>query len=89
MYGGREDLVTLRAKNHLSGAVIDRFGGDVTLRRADGDSFDVTVRVTVSPHFFAWIIGFAPDMTVIAPDSVRAEMVGILEKSLLLYGKES
>lgn len=88
MYGGREELVTLRAKNYLSGAVIDRFGGGVTLRRADGDHFDVTVRVTVSVHFFAWIMGFAPDMTVIAPDTVRDEMVATLEKTLQLYGKE-
>ncbi len=79
MFGGREELVTLEAKESLAGVVIDRFGRSTTfIKTAFG--FRFSVRVIVSPTFFAWVMGFCEDMRIIEPLSVRGEMKDMLNK---------
>jgi predicted DNA-binding transcriptional regulator YafY len=84
MYGGREELVTLECKERLSGVIIDRFGKDVTMIPTDF-GFRVSVRVMVSPTFFAWVMGFAKDMRIISPASVIAEIKEKIEELLAVY----
>lgn len=85
MYGGKEENVTLRAKNALAGVVIDRFGGDITLF-PDGEGYFVFhPRVAVSPNFLSWVMGFGGDMQVLSPDSVRQEIKKLAENILLSY----
>lgn len=88
MYGGKSEAVTLRCKNDLARIVIDRFGRDITLRPEDDGYFLVTVRVYVSVHFLTWVMNFAPDMTVCAPEWVRRDMVSLLEQIKAQYTKE-
>ena len=40
MFGGEEELVRLRFKDHLIGVVMDRFGKDVTIFRKEGGYFE-------------------------------------------------
>lgn len=74
MYGGREELVTLECKENLAGVIIDRFGSEYTFFRT-GFGFKVSIRVMVSPNFFAWVLGFGNDMKILAPESVRRELL--------------
>ena len=85
MYGGREETVTLRCLDRFAGAIVDRFGHDVLLRPFAEGFFDVSVRVFVSVHLYAWIFGFTPDITIVSPDSVKEEFVRTASETLSLY----
>lgn len=87
MYGGREELVTLEFAESLAGVVIDRFGTEPTFIKSNF-GFKTTLRVMVSPNFYAWILGFGEKVRILAPDPVRREFCEILEKTIKLYKNE-
>jgi predicted DNA-binding transcriptional regulator YafY len=74
MFSGEEQAVRLRFENRLAGAVIDRFGKEVSLIPADPDHFTVHVTVSVSPRFFGWLAGFGDSASIEAPEHVRQQM---------------
>ena len=84
MFGGREELVTIEAKDYLAGSVIDRFGMSNTFIRSDF-GFRFSVRVMVSKTFFAWITGFGEDMKIIEPLLVKEEMKNFLKSVIKNY----
>ena len=84
MYGGREELVTMEFKDHLAGVVIDRFGSDPTFHKTDF-GFKISLRVMVSPTFFAWLLSFGENARIIAPENVRDELRERLERAIGLY----
>jgi predicted DNA-binding transcriptional regulator YafY len=84
MFGGREELVTLEAKEKLASAVLDRFGMQTTFFKTDF-GFRFSVRVIVSPTFFAWVMGFGEDMRIIEPLAVREEMKDMIERIISNY----
>lgn len=74
MFTGTEENVRLRFANRLVGAVIDRFGKDIMVI-PDGDThFTVTLKLAVSPMFYAWVFGFGLDAEILSPQAVRQEM---------------
>ncbi len=73
MYNGQEELVTLRCAERLAGVMIDRFGTDPTFF-PEGDTFRVTLRVMLSPNFYAWVMSFGADMQIVSPAYVREQM---------------
>jgi predicted DNA-binding transcriptional regulator YafY len=79
MYGGREELVTIECRETLAGAVIDRFGIEPTFTKTDF-GFKLSIRVMVSPTFFSWILGFGADMRILAPESVKSELISKLRE---------
>ena len=79
MYGGREELVTIECREKLAGVVIDRFGTDPLFVKTPF-GFKFSMRVMISPTFFAWLLGFGEDMRIVSPDSVREELLSTLEK---------
>lgn len=85
MFSGAELNVRLRFKNHLAGAVIDRFGKDVILTPDGEDAFCLTTQVAVSPQFLAWMFAFSSDAEVLSPESVRQQMETQLKATLSLY----
>ena len=87
MYGGREELVTLECRERLSGVIIDRFGTDPTFIRSDF-GFRVSLRVMISPNFFAWVLGFGKDMRIIAPEAVREELISRIKDTLEAYDEK-
>ena len=87
MYGGREELVTLECRERLSGVIIDRFGREPSLIRTDF-GFRVSLRVMISPNFFAWVLGFGGDMRIVAPDVVREELLMRLKETMEVYNEK-
>ncbi len=73
MFTGQDRLVKLRFTNDLAGAVIDRFGTDVMLVPDGDDHFTVTLELSVSPRFFAWLFGFGTGAEILSPDDVRED----------------
>lgn len=74
MFGGETERVTLRCKNDMAGAIIDRFGKDISLI-PDGDGyFSVTVEVFPSQQFLGWVIGLGSGVRIAAPESMVERM---------------
>ena len=73
MFTGQDTSVKLRMKNHLAGAVFDRFGMDVRLIPDGEEHFTVTLELAVSSQFFAWVYGFGTEAEIISPDAIRKE----------------
>jgi len=74
MYGGEEADVTLEGEARLVGVVIDRFGKDIPLVPLDGDRFEASVRVAVSPQFFGWVMGMGGGLRITGPEPVVRRM---------------
>ena len=84
MYGGREELVTFECREKLAGVMIDRFGTDPVFHKTDF-GFKFSMRVMVSPTFFAWVLGFGEDMRIISPASVREDLKDSLKRVYEYY----
>ncbi len=85
MYGGREELVTLECREKLAGVMIDRFGTAQTFHKTEF-GFKFSLRIMVSPTFFAWIMGFGDDIKILSPDKVSKELCEMLDRTRALYG---
>ena len=80
MYNGKEERVEMVFHNRMVDAVIDKFGKDVWLTKVDDWHFKVTVPVTVSPQFFAWVFGLGNYVTITGPENVVKQMKEMLDK---------
>ncbi len=70
MFGGTECNVGMEFDNSLIGAVIDRFGKDVPLRKSQNDGkFYVNTSVVISPHFYGWLFSFGTGARLVSPQS--------------------
>ena len=87
MYGGKEELVTLECKEKLAGVMIDRFGIEPTFIKTNF-GFKFTIRLLVSPTFFAWALGFGSDLRILAPLNVRQELKDMLSEITKNYQEE-
>ncbi len=85
MYGGKREDVTLLVANSLAGVIIDRFGTGVTLFPAEDGFFTVHVRISVSPTFLSWVLGFGKNMRILSPLSVREQLIALAEETILSY----
>lgn len=74
MFSGIEQTVRLRVANHLVGAILDRFGKDISIIPDGENYFTVSVEVVVSPQFFGWISGFGPEVVIAGPNDVVEQM---------------
>lgn len=86
MYGGEDTLVTLEFDERLVGAVIDRFGKDISII-PKGDRLRTSVRVMVSPTFFSWVFSFGGGISIASPEKVRDKYRARLETMLKEYEK--
>ena len=83
MYSGELQSVTMRFPNNMVGTVLDRFGREVTLMKADDRHFRITVPIAVSPQFYGWVFGLKNMVTIESPQSVvdgMKEMLTAVEK---------
>ena len=85
MYRGDKQPVTMRFTNDMVDAVMDRFGRDVLMLKADDRHFEMTAVVSVSPQFFGWVFGLGNKVEIIRPDDVREQMKDVLKQTLSKY----
>ena len=85
MFSGEVSLVKLRFSTGLIGVVIDRFGKDVRMIKEDEDWFVASIRVAVSPVFYAWLIQFGSRAQVLGPPKVRGEIRLLLGETMKGY----
>lgn len=82
MYGGEEMDVTLRCKHELVDQVVDKFGLNIELKNITDETFEVTVPVSLSGTFFAWVFQYAGKMTIAKPAKANNWYVGMLQDAL-------
>ncbi|MCL2827133.1 MAG: WYL domain-containing protein [Oscillospiraceae bacterium] len=71
MFAGEEETVTLRFARRLIGVVADRFGSDAfVVPDDDPDYFRLTVQISVSEQFFAWMFSFGREAKILSPPHV-------------------
>ena len=70
MFGGEEARVSLDAKDHIAGILIDRFGQDVRMIPKDNGTFTAYVDVTISPQFLGWVFSLGTDIRITGPENV-------------------
>lgn len=72
MFGGEQEMVTIRFENGLLDTVIDKFGvGFGAEYGADGENyFVVTTNVAVSEQFYAWLCGFGTKAKIVMPEDL-------------------
>ena len=88
MFSGEVERITLRFDDSLIGVVLDRFGKDAAISRADGESFFVTADVAVSPKLVSWIFEYGDRVKIIEPQSLVDELRRMAEESLSQYRAE-
>jgi len=85
MFGGDEDAVKLQFDNSLVNVVIDRFGKDVNLEKANEEYFNVRVNVAVSSTFLAWVFQFGNKVKILSPEGVVEKYKEMLRVNLENY----
>jgi len=85
MFGGKDEDVHLTCENYLAGVIIDRFGSEVPMRKADDEHFVVRVKVALSPQFYGWLTGIGNGVSITGPEYVRSEYKEYLEQILKNY----
>lgn len=84
MFGGEVTRVNLRCSNSLIGVMLDRFGVG-TILTPDGDFFEFSVEVAVSPVFLSWLMQFGSKITVLGPPAVIAQLQDLAREVLDVY----
>lgn len=83
MFGGEIRRVHIEFPNDKVGIFIDRFGKDITIRKAGQDRSMIAVDVAVSLQFFGWIFSLGSDVKITGPsdvvDKVKDSAKGFLE----------
>lgn len=98
MYNGKDEQVTLRCTYAMADPIIDRFGQDVIIRDVSAEvnvgvgnadfgagSFEVTVKVAVSPVFLTWVMNFGGEMKIVSPAHVVEQQIALARKTLAQY----
>ncbi|MEE0958129.1 MAG: WYL domain-containing protein [Ruminococcus sp.] len=67
MFGGEACDVKLSVDNGLIGVIVDRFGADTYIVKETDNTFNVTVRVMLSPQFYAWVFGLGTGVRILTP----------------------
>lgn len=82
MYGGEEEVVTLKLTDQLIGVILDRFGKETDIRELEDGYFSVRIKAVVSRQFFGWLTGLGEDVKIISPVSVKNKYIEWLQNVL-------
>lgn len=70
MFSGQVRPVQLQVANHLVGAMLDRFGKELSIVPEGDHHFTMQVEVAVSPQFFGWLCAFGSEIKILEPEDV-------------------
>lgn len=85
MFGGRPSNVRIRFHNSLATTVFDRFGLNTDVTDIEEETFIISVNVRVSPGFLSWLAIFGDKAELLAPESLRAEMLDMIHALQRVY----
>lgn len=70
--------VKLKVKNELAKYIVDRFGTKLETEQVSDDYFTVTVEVSLSPPFYAWVFQFKGEIRILSPKQAVDEMMAMV-----------
>ena len=86
MYGGKQQLVTIRFINPLLDTAVERFGTkDAIYAKVDDRHFSVTAQVEISDLFYGWLLGFGKRGKLTYPDDAVEGFRAYLDKVRAMY----
>ena len=85
MYAGEIVRARLAFDNSLVNVVLNHFGKDVCMLSSADGRFEISVNVSVSPVFLAWIFTFGDYAEIKAPDTLIAAMKDLIDKNMRQY----
>ena len=74
--------VKLKVKNELAKYIVDRFGTKQHTEQVSGDYFTVTVEVSLSPPFYAWVFQFDGKIRILSPEKASEDIKAMAQKYL-------
>jgi len=84
MYSGKVVSARLRFHSSLINTVLDRFGTDVSLD-INGDSFEISVKVSESSAFLSWVAQFGKKAEILLPTNLRENMRSLISELNTIY----
>lgn len=87
MFSGEEQNVEILCENRLAGVMIDRFGKDIRMLKADEEHFRIVVKVAASMHFIHWIMALGDGTKIIGPENLVEEVRGEINRLMAQYSK--
>lgn len=85
MFGGEEQIVTLKIPESMVGIILDRFGKEIDIRRAGPETVSVRIKAAVSRQFYGWLTGLGAEISVTGPEQVRTGYADYLENIVKNY----
>ena len=83
MYDNDEpEEVTLLCHNEVMKGVLDKFGMDIRVKKADADHFRTKVMVCTSPTFYSWVFQWGGNVKIEGPEDAAAEYRKMAEAAL-------
>ena len=89
MFGGKEEKIKLQFDNSLIGVVLDRFGKDVMIRKADENSFIIHVDALISPTLLGWLFEFGNLVKILEPEDLIEKFRLQAQESITQYEESS
>lgn len=85
MYGGgNPKVITLRVHRRAMNAMVDKFGKNIFPKIIDADHFEISVKVVLSPQFYAWVFGLKKYVRIM-DEEAKAGMVEHLKAVMGMY----
>ena len=72
--------VKLKVKNELAKYIVDRFGTKLETEQISDDYFTVTMEVSLSPPFYAWVFQFEGEIKILGPEEAVKKIANMAEK---------
>ncbi len=85
MFSGEEIALKLKVKNSLAGVMLDKFGMDANIIKADENSFYIMTKVIVGEPFWGWIFQFGDKVEIISPQKERDIFINKLKSAESIY----
>lgn len=82
MYDGEPVEVRLKCKSDFMKYIVDRFGDELPIIVANDNQFVVTVEVSLSPTFYAWLFRFNGGIRILSPKKAIDEYVEMAETAI-------
>lgn len=80
MFEGKDRVrVKLEVRNDLAKYIVDRFGTNLKTQQVSDDKFTVTVEVSLSPTFYAWVFQFDGGIRILSPKKAVSKIIEMAE----------
>ncbi|MBR2547080.1 MAG: WYL domain-containing protein [Eubacterium sp.] len=80
MFDGEPTEVKLEVKDDFAKYIVDRFGTGIETEPSSDGYFRVTVEVSLSPTFYAWVFRFGGEIRILSPAKAVDEITEMAKK---------